>query len=84
MSTRHLRAPFGALLLAATLAACGGDRVLSPAAHTPSPSLQLYGQGSRAGLVTACQADGYRQFDFWVGKWSVGAIRPNGTIGSAP
>ena len=49
------------------------------AASSPG-ALQLYGSGSKEGLGTACEAPGYRQFDFWLGYWGVrNALNPNPT-----
>jgi hypothetical protein len=31
----------------------------------------LYGHGSKEGLITACEAPGYKQLDFWLGYWEV-------------
>ena len=72
-----------AALLAATLA-CETSPPTAPmeaASEKPVAQLQLYGHGSKEGLITACDAPGYRQFDFWVGHWSVRGIKPDGSIG---
>ena len=72
------------LLLGALATACSEQGPTPPVplavAATPA-ALQLYGQGSHDGLITACQAKGYRQFDFFVGHWNVTPIRQDGTFG---
>lgn len=39
------------------------------AAAKANSALSLYGHGSKAGLITACNAPGYKQLDFWLGHW---------------
>lgn len=72
-----------AVLLVATIA-CETSPPTAPVTESPQRAmarLQLYGHGSKDGLISACDAPGYRQFDFWVGKWEVRGILPNGTFG---
>ena len=72
------------LLLGAVATACGDTGPTPPvplSVAAPAAALQLYGRGSHEGLVSACQAPGYRQFDFFVGHWNVTPIRLDGTPG---
>ena len=67
------------LLLAATACREAGSSGPEPRLAASGPrALQLYGAGSKEGLGTACDAPGYRQFDFWIGHWRVrNALNPN-------
>jgi hypothetical protein len=70
-------------LLVAILMACESIPATAPPIPVAiAPLLQLYGHGSKDGLVTACQEPGYRQFDFWVGHWEITPIRQDGTFGN--
>ncbi|MBK7351855.1 MAG: hypothetical protein IPI92_18540 [Gemmatimonadetes bacterium] len=63
------RAPrTGAFLMGAVALAC----LAGAAPDWPFP---IYGLG-RAGAAPACQAAGYRAFDFWLGRWRV--VAPDG------
>lgn len=81
--------PFVIPLVASLLAAAACGEASSTTAPAPrlsasgGGSLQLYGSGSKEGLGAACDAAGYRQFDFWVGHWNVRGVRPDGTLGIA-
>jgi hypothetical protein len=79
--------PFTMPVVAACLVAAACSEAASTAPPAPAlaasgaEALQLYGMGSREGLGSACDAAGYRQFDFWVGHWNVRPIRPDGSLG---
>jgi len=74
-------------LSATVLAAAVACETSTPAGPVPTalrqegPRLQLYGQGSKENVFTACEAPGYRQFDFWVGRWAVRGVRADGSLG---
>ena len=76
--------PFVIPVVASLVVACVACREAESSGPAPVLSaagpraLQLYGAGSKEGLGTACEAPGYRQFDFWIGYWGVrNALNPN-------
>lgn len=81
--THHLLTQLLPAMVLTALSACEAPSSIAPllASHRQEEdSLSLYGQGSKSGLITACQAPGYRQFDFWIGRWEVRSIRADGGI----
>ena len=86
---RRIHHPLTHVLPAAILAAlsaCEAPPSIAPllASHgREARALDLYGQGSKDGLITACEAAGYHQLDFWIGRWEVRSIRPDGTLNPA-
>jgi len=75
---RHLRGVAVALVAAVSAAACDADVVADPSSLlTPTrPAAALvpldpFGIGDHSPGSKGCSAEGYRQFDFWVGKWDV-------------
>ncbi len=81
--TLHLLTRVLPTVAIASMLACESPPSIAPLLASygrGTPELHLYGQGAKGGLITACQAPGYRQFDFWVGRWTVRSIRPDGTL----
>lgn len=72
-SLRHLS---GAAFALAVLGACAGDTPQSPGTPSAQPSddatveLAAYGGGD-ASHRRGCDAAEHRQFDFWLGKWTI-------------
>lgn len=84
---RYLRVACTALAAAASAVACDPRTIAEPSSSLltrPAAALvplDPFGTGEHAPGSRGCSADGYRQFDFWVGKWDV--FNPSGLAGTS-
>ena len=82
-SLRASAACAGLAAAASVAASCGPDPLGDPSAAPPAAPARLvaslvpldpFGTGEHAAGSKGCRAEGYRQFDFWVGKWDVRVV----------